>query len=328
MVFYIIQQQASGAVLRWLSMIFDKQFFLKNQSLIRWFANTRYGKDVLGHGLDSVDLILPNAVFQRIEKDKYKAEFRTFDKYSRRLFYEFNTIWRSFHWFDENVANVYIPKLNLGFDTLTKYPDAHPESTTVDGEVRRSSADATWAAARETAAGTNAADSTASQFVVGERSASGGNYAVYRLFFLFDTSALTSKANISDATLTLNNDGTNSGTQTVSIIQTSPASNTSLATGDFDALTLDSPDEGVDSRVSMSSGDNAFSLNATGIGWISKTGITKLGARSNRDIDDTTPPDTPRQYNQVSMADTTGTSSDPELVVNYSLPSGGFFAIL
>src|SRR3990167_10930400 len=111
--------------------MFNEQWFLKNQRLLKLLANTKYGRDILGHSLNKVDLILQNAVFQKSGKE-IKAEFRTHDKYAKRLFYEYRTIWKAFHWFDMNVANIYIPKLNLGFDTLTVYPDPDVEVDTVD----------------------------------------------------------------------------------------------------------------------------------------------------------------------------------------------------
>lgn len=51
-------------------------------------------------------------------------DFRTHDKFSKRLYYAFYPLWWTLHQWDTLFANNFAPQLNFGFDTLTAYPDA------------------------------------------------------------------------------------------------------------------------------------------------------------------------------------------------------------
>jgi hypothetical protein len=73
----------------------------------------------------------------------FSTEFRTNAKFARRLYYALKPIWQVMHLWDKLVSPV--PYLNLGFDTLTKYPDADAETDTVDGDAQRSSVSQIWA---------------------------------------------------------------------------------------------------------------------------------------------------------------------------------------
>ena len=93
---------------------------------------------------------------------------------------------------------------------------------------------------------------------------------------------------------------------------------------DYDQVgVLNSPTEGAD-RVAVSSlvngSYNSITLNSTGRGWINKTGVTKLGLRNSRDVDNNEPPSINNQIAFFS-ADRIGTSQDPKLVVTYTLPA-------
>ena len=93
---------------------------------------------------------------------------------------------------------------------------------------------------------------------------------------------------------------------------------------DFDALTLNSPSEGTASRVDMNVASGSpitYTLNATGLGWISATGWTKLGIRFSGDIDNATPPNDERRYVQVYAKDGAGSTQDPKLIVEHTTPS-------
>jgi hypothetical protein len=70
-----------------------------------------------------------------------------------------------------------------------------------------------------------------------------------------------------------------------------------------------------------STGYKDMRLNATGIGWINKTGYTKFGIRLSNDTDDSAP--TARNYVHLYMSEQTGTTNDPKLVVEHSAGGGG-----
>ena len=127
--------------------MFDKEWFLQNQKRLLWLANTFYGRNVFcinGKrslvGDNKIIGILPNAIFWQ-EQDKYKVEIRTCNKFSRRLFYAYKPVWKVFHWFDINIANPFVPSLNLGFDTTGDLFPAAGANSPVDGRVFRSAVD-------------------------------------------------------------------------------------------------------------------------------------------------------------------------------------------
>ena len=97
-----------------------KEFFIRNQKFLRWFANTDYGKDVLyiKDKNTHIDTIMPNYTASLFGNEVYKRII-TDTHYTKRLYKEYKIIWEAMHWFDEKVANIYVPKLNLGFDSLS-----------------------------------------------------------------------------------------------------------------------------------------------------------------------------------------------------------------
>lgn len=154
-------------------------------------------------------------------------------------------------------------------------------------------------------------------------------YGIERVFIPIDTSALDDDVTITSASLYLypysKTVDDNDGDDFFTVVQTSQPSNTSLTTADFDLCgSIDSPTEGIDSgnRVDLSdltiNQYVSLSLNSTGIGWISKTGYTKLGIREGHDVVDSTT----IGNNSVAFysSEQTGTDNDPYLFVEYTEP--------
>jgi hypothetical protein len=74
-----------------------------------------------------------------------------------------------------------------------------------------------------------------------------------------------------------------------------------------------------------------FTYNATGLGLISKIGITKTALRNaNYDVAATLPAWISATYSALSgyMADQTGTTNDPKLVVTYTIPTNRVMNII
>ena len=174
---------------------------------------------------------------------------------------------------------------------------------------------------------------TGTTFYTGNGKASATSYRIRRAFLPFDTSSLPDDAVISDAKLKtyinskLNND--NDGDDWVTVVQTSQPSNTALANSDFDlAGSINNPTEGVDTgeRKDITSVSTSayltFNLNATGKGWVNKTGFTKLGLREGHDVIDSPFTGTSGQNNYliIRAGEYSGTSSDPKLEITYSIP--------
>ena len=215
----------------------------------------------------------------------------------------------------------------------TFYPDADVETTSVDGHLQSLStgnvlsSDA-WNNARSGASPSvfDAAvtNSIHTRITIVPRT---GNYIgqIDRSFLLYDTSSLTVNATISSATLsiyiTAKNNTNNSGNDTLNIVTTTPASNTTLATGDWGNVGTTLQASAVDLSVLTTTAYNNFSLNSTGLVNISKTGVTKFGLRMGEDINNVQPADDTQNSVTYSAAEEAGTSQDPKLEVTYTVAS-------
>jgi hypothetical protein len=179
------------------------------------------------------------------------------------------------------------PRHMLFATDSTFYPDAHTETTTVDGYANYN--DATYATARNAATGEAASD-TINYETGTQHSLFSGTYYIGRCFFLFDTSAIGDTDTISAATFSYYLvDGVNNvdATHTAAVVSSSPASNTAIGTADYDQV--GSTSFGSSAYSGSTSAYKDFSLNASGIANISKTGVSKFGTRGTEDINNTAP---------------------------------------
>jgi hypothetical protein len=167
---------------------------------------------------------------------------------------------------------------------------------------------------------------------------------LYRAFFPFITSSIPSAAVISSATFNVYVDGTgvsdqdNDGNDYLTVVRTTQATHTTLSTSDFTNI---GTTEGIDSgqRKDLTSvSTNAylsFTLNATGISWIAKsgqssvcsatTGITCLGIREGHDNLNNQAANNTITGTYFSTSEVTGTSQDPYLSVIYTGGSSAFW---
>lgn len=227
--------------------------------------------------------------------------------------------------------------------TDTFYPDPDPESTSVDGFVQYDTGNppssSQWDTAHDATSGTTVADNTTSSayqcgFLL---DALNNHTLIGRTFLLFDTSSLPDNTTISSATISVYSvgaivrDAVNDGYDFITVVQSSPASNTALVLDDYDKCgAVNNPTEGIDnadrldlSTVNSSSSWYDFPLNSTGISWISKTGVSKFGMREGHDVLDIYPGTPGTYYNNLlefALADTAGTTQDPKLVVVHTPP--------
>lgn len=157
---------------------------------------------------------------------------------------------------------------------------------------------------------------------------------IYRGFIPIDTSSIDNDATISSASLfmwpTLKSSEFATAYTYLNIVQaTAPANaTTDLVAADYDLCgDVNNPAEGsTDKQVAdfVTGAYYEWVLNATGIGWISKTGVTKFGIRSGHDIDDVDPGTEASanadSYVLFAYSETDGTSQDPYLAVTYTVP--------
>jgi hypothetical protein len=222
-------------------------------------------------------------------------------------------------------ASLLNPSFSIGLTTLTAYPDPNPETTTVDGVVSRTVVGEAWATIRS-GAGNGASDSVADEDTARLAINGAGTLweTISRSIYLFDTSSIADSDTIDSATfsfvLTTNKTDGLGGGHTFSIVASTPASNTVLATSDYGNLgtTRYATDVTIAGATANSSTYTDFALNATGLAAVNKVGITKIGERIGADTDNTEPgshPGSERARCFAYYADQAGTSTDPKLVV-------------
>jgi len=211
---------------------------------------------------------------------------------------------------------------------LTYNPNAHVETTSVDGDIEYNTGDTTtWASIRAKTSGSNA-DPTGAQMDLGIRRDGANNWVdTRRCMALFDISAfpLGSVKGISSITLQLyvNNFNINNFADSVTICEALPASNTDLVVGDFNIATkFGSTRLATDILITNMTipAYNTWTLNAAGITYIKTRlgidGIVKFGILSKADFDNAEPAGTGdgRTLGGFSTADGANT---PILTINY-----------
>lgn len=266
----------------------------------------------------------------------FTTDFRTHHKYAKRLRYQLDGLWRAAHAWDQYVANPLVPALNVGFDTLTQYPDPSSGATTVDGTATRQAGNEAWAtliAGTGSFSGTNATQDIFVNFNAGTVSNTYDN--LYRSIFTLDTSALTAAAVIASATFSLYGSAkqdTFGAAPTTDLYAVTPSANNNITGSDFTTFGTTSYTGSPLSYASFSTtGYNALALNATGLAAIAKTGITKIGVRNaNFDVAGVAPTWTASAQSYVYgyFADQLGSTNDPKLEVTYSMQAQALITLL
>lgn len=188
---------------------------------------------------------------------------------------------------------------------------------------------ASWDAAHDATAGTIADSSAVTTIVETSKPFSSSLRTIRRVFLPIDTSGFDGNVQIIGASLgiimtalshhSVAEGAVNAG---IGVVQTSQASDITLATDDFDQCgSIDDPPEGA-TRVVVWNGSSDqvvisivtwINLNSTGVGWINLGGYTHLGLRGGRDLDDLTYSSSATQVDSVTInsSEATGTVNDP-----------------
>ncbi len=203
-----------------------------------------------------------------------------------------------------------IIKGKVGNTTSTFY------STTADGTFL-SDDKATYTLARDAAAASSIDQGNGN---VVHNSSLAGTFFVRRYIGYFDTSALGTDT-INSATYSVANRDTDSVTDdsdSITIVEFT-GSNPPIV-GDLDLF--GSTSGGSLAISSFETVDGTYTnidFNATGEGFINKSGVSDLGLRTQKDIDNTQP--SGANYLRIYVADEAGTTKDPKLVVVHSAVS-------
>lgn len=218
--------------------------------------------------------------------------------------------------------------------TLTVYPDPSTGATTVDGRVSRYGVDETLGTIRAGAGNSHNDTGTGAQVASLTGSSTSNQYSgADRFMMTFDTSALTASATISAAVLSILGSGKTDGllgetsaNSVAVLVAATPASNNDLVDADYSQVGTTDFGRSVQQNSWSTSAYNDITLSASGIANISKTGISKFATRYGWDFDNTTTgltwADTATQEIVGVSADTADVTSDPKLVITYTISTG------
>lgn len=213
----------------------------------------------------------------------------------------------------------------IGSTVTTIYADAS------DAMMRQSNA--SWATCRN-ATSCTVQSGISTGYMASELES--GVYNIYTGFWMFDTSSIPNTDTINSATfsVSLNGDNQTGNSQTLAIGQTTLATWNSPVSGDFDGRghTGSLGSGNVTHPNGATTGYLDFALNSTGLGWIARSGETIPGSASasgktqlsllySSDTSNSAP--TVRCFAQMRMAEQSGTTNDPKLVVDHTAAGGG-----
>jgi len=217
----------------------------------------------------------------------------------------------------------------VGNTTSTFYPDADPESTSVDGAVGRANVPVgTWEEIRNGAGAYVKDNEIVARIFDFDSSRTTDKWSkIIRGIQLFDTSAISDTDTIDSATLSFYGEtkvDQGSYAADVNVYSSTPASNIALVEGDYGNTGSTAFSTAITFADWSTSGYNNFALNASGLANISKTGVSKFSTRNaNYDVANVSPTWRSDAGTHVTAyyADQTGTSQDPKLVMVHSAPT-------
>ena len=217
-------------------------------------------------------------------------------------------------YFKDSALRLYVSGAGDVSGVITAPGSTSAFSSTSDGWIIASNA--SYANARNAASGTVW---SAIDLFVGQENAA-GVFNIMRSYLYFDTSAIPDGAVISAASIyiygTTDNSTNDFDIQVWNGMPDYP--HDPLAVGDY-AQGNYAGTGGTFNTSGFATGSyNQIPLDATGIGWISKTGTTKLMLRSSRDVNQFQPGVGVAEYVIFESSDTAGTTQDPYITITYT----------
>jgi hypothetical protein len=189
-------------------------------------------------------------------------------------------------------------------NTLTIYGDIN------DGEVLNRWCTSDWNTCRNAATGNERWEGLTVGTVGATYDSKG--YTIQRVFFYFDTSSIPSNAQITSVTLNVYAGQYQNGNKTIHVVRSSAG--LPLTTADFSKIEYVSGGSVTPSSINSWMG---ISLNATGLNWIVKGGMTKLALIHTLDLNNTMP----TVANDVLVGLTEDTQHRPYIKISYSTAS-------
>ena len=315
---------------------FDPAWFDKHQAKLLWVCNApiigRLARRVFRfkHPLP-LELITPDAAHFRQDDHQSIATFFTYPRHSQQLYNALKPLWWLMHWWDELVADRWIPELSFGFDQLTVYTgDSNLSVQNFDGSIR---SDANIYTDARNGSGDLLYATLDSQILVeNSKYATAPSFTVHRMFLKFNLSTMPINNVVTAATLKI---------APIAQFQTSgfnfeiyPASmsnsSTDLQYADWTSTTSQNTSDRLINVQFSSIGPitpidyRTLTFSATGRSYIQSkaTGYLPLVGRHSRDVSGTSP--TTASYATFASAENSN-NLPPMLEVTYAraiLPNG------
>ncbi len=328
--------------------VFSKKWFMIHQKKLLAAVNTDLGKWFFRIGNDVPDgkpivQILPNCYtwlegFTKDGQAILTTDFRTHDKFAKRLYYGLRPVWSAMHFLDGLFIDKWFPELSFGFFTLTAYPAAGANSP-CDGYVNRVVVSEAFTTIRNSVGnGVSVTENGLNMVCLASSSTTNQYGNLTRSIFMFDTSPLPNNIAISAVTLSIasyslsgntkaNWLGLSAAQAALAVVNAAPASTSNLLASDYGNVgttrySSDFP------YASWSGVDGTYNdITITDLSSIDKNGISKFGTRLAVDVDSGTPPWGDSLSTQLNCYYADNGSNEPKLVVTYRFVGADFFEL-
>ena len=314
----------------------ENKWFELYQPQLLGFVNTDEGRDtlLLPRDMPTIVEISKRHVKYLIGPGEYISDFRIGSKYGNLARMRWEAVERGLDYMSSSiyqrrlrVGNKWLPVV-AGATTTTEYPDAHPESDTVDGWARAPESTQSWSTIRD-ASGNSSSDTATTLFVFLGYAIDGvtGWNRNYRSIMLFDTSAVGADT-ITAAVLScvgLSGSITDGHSGSVSMCEGASASNTAIADGDYQSnkgKDLVATAAALSGLTANGSSYSDFTLSSDGRDYISTDGVSKFSTQIEADRANSEPSvsGSTESISRIdwASADTSSQSTDPKLVITHA----------
>jgi hypothetical protein len=214
--------------------------------------------------------------------------------------------------------------LPRGATETIKYPDAHGEETSVDGDAMHANPGGTWQNIHD-GAGTHYTDSDTTMECRLIEDPGSTYESNIRIIVCYDASDISSSDILDSAVMSLYGNSVSNDSSlspTFNIYTSAPADTVSVEAGDYNSFGTTALSTAIAVGSINTGGYNAFNLNSDGLEAVSFTAVSELGCvEAVYDVANN-PPTWAANGNQTRFtswaADNSGTSKDPKLVIQHT----------